>query len=352
MSKNYLSANDTTLLNSIGIDVISPDRHYWFVRTDGGEYFDDFFLGNYVGIQWNEIQVRLGATLDELEDVVRDRYPDEPRPGYVAGQIFKFAFEFKAGDIVLIPSKNSKYIAFGEILDDLMYIEDESTETTPDIFADTDEISRLIYKKRRRVRWIKTVQRDKLDPYLKTFIYAHNTIVDLNPYALFIDRSLSDFYVKGDSCFFSFRVNRKENIPYGKMLQFLLANQKIADHINTYFKTFTTQYGEISLNDFSIKINVQSEGPIQLVGPMKKALAFGLITVSLLGGKVDLSLLGQEFSLESDGIKPVIQEIHSWFDKNTEKSEAEMNSIAEINDSFDAVKDDLKLSAPSMSVKN
>lgn len=348
MNNSNLAESDVRLLNSIGIDVIKPDRQYWFVRTDGGDYFDDFYLSGYVGIQWNDVQVNQGSTIESLEESVRDAYTDETRPGYVASQIYKFAFEFKKGDIVLIPNKGSKYIAFGEILDDSMYIEDDtSSKDFSDILADIEESSRLVYQKRRKVRWIKTTPRAKLDPYLKSFIYAHNTIVDLNSYALFIDRSLSDFYIKNDLCYFSLRVNRKENIPYGKMLRFLQTNQMIAEYMNAFMKSYTSKYGDISLDDFSIKINVQSEGPVQIVGPMKKALAFGLVVTALMGGSVRLKLVGQEFELESEGIVPVIQEVRNWIDAGSPQDEAEKAAVSEIKDAIEETANDLELSAPS-----
>lgn len=100
-----ISNNEKVYLNELGIDVIDPARHYWFVRTDGGDYFDDFFLGNYVGIQWNEVIVNADSSFEEIESSVREKYKDESRQGYVAKQIYKFAFEFKKAILYLYQTK-------------------------------------------------------------------------------------------------------------------------------------------------------------------------------------------------------------------------------------------------------
>lgn len=349
MAIHNLTDQEILILQQIGITVVDPERKYWFVRTDGGAYFDDFYFGNYVGIQWNDIPVHKDSTPESLDDAVQDALPDESRHRYIANQIYRFAFQFKKGDIVLIPSEGSKYIAFGEILEDDMYIEMPLEELTIDsFFADPEEAPRLVYQKRRKVRWLKTTPREDLDPYLQTFIYAHNTIVDLNSYALFIDRSLSDFYVKGDLCYFSFKVNRKENIPYSKMLHLLMTNQKIVEYMNSYMTSCTSKCGQLSLDEFSIKINVQSKGPVQLIGPLKKLLVFGLVSITLLGGKVSLSLSEQSFEFETEGILPVLQEVHSWLETPPEPESPESNAKEEIEAALEETTRDLELTAPAL----
>lgn len=185
-----------------------------------------------------------------------------------------------------------------------------------------------------------------LDNDIAIFIYAHNTIVDLNPYGLFIDRTLSSFYVKGDKCYYSLRVNRRENIPYGRMLHLLCTNQLVAEYINSHMTSYTEKFGQVSLDDFTVKINVQSEGPVQLIGPMKKALAFGLIVTALMGGDVKMKLLGQEFELNSDGIVPVLQEVRTWF--AGESGEGEDQQLENVKAAIEADKESLELAAPEV----
>lgn len=102
----------------------------------------------------------------------------------------------------------------------------------------------------------------------------------------------------------------------------------------------------ISLDDFSIKINVQSEGPVQIVGPMKKALAFGLVVVALMGGNLKIAIAGQEVDLESDGVLPIIQEVHAWYNDRNEKGQDPDET--KIKQAIAENKQDLQLTAPSV----
>lgn len=46
---------DKKLLNSIGVDVYDEDRNYWFIRTQGGLHYNEFYNNDFVGIEWDEI---------------------------------------------------------------------------------------------------------------------------------------------------------------------------------------------------------------------------------------------------------------------------------------------------------
>lgn len=49
-----MEASLVTVINQyLGIPIIPEDRRYWLVRTKGGEYYRDFFEGNYIAIGYN-----------------------------------------------------------------------------------------------------------------------------------------------------------------------------------------------------------------------------------------------------------------------------------------------------------
>lgn len=106
---------------------IAPSRKYWFIRTDGGKYFDSFKENKFVAIEDNLITLQeiyslkqkykedKKIILEELKRISKDRYPKDARTGLVASQIYRFLYEVKKGDIVIIPDVNSSAIAIGEI---------------------------------------------------------------------------------------------------------------------------------------------------------------------------------------------------------------------------------------------
>ena len=49
---------------------IDPNRHYWFVRTQGGEYYADFVKGGYIAIGYDEIPA---SVMKEADKEASDR---------------------------------------------------------------------------------------------------------------------------------------------------------------------------------------------------------------------------------------------------------------------------------------
>lgn len=322
---------DIDLLTKLGVDVFPEDRNYWFIRTRRGTYYEDFKNEGFVGIEWDKVSDKSfisSANEDDLKVEVVKNYPDMDRPGYIAKQIIKFANDIKKGDIVLIPNEHSEWISFGEILEDDMYIlenEEEDFLALLDDFYDqsSNNEERPILKKRRKVKWLYDIKRINLDPYLYGIIYAHNAIVDANPYSLFIDRTLSQFYVKGKKAYFTYKVTKKKNIPYGDILTFLNSNYNLINFINKYSSSI-----KIDPQELVLKINVQSKGPVQFKGAMKNILIFGLIIGALFGNKMDFKAFGIEYSFETKGLPGLITEINQIIDtKNNVEKETEMKKL-------------------------
>lgn len=114
------------ILDLFNITEIDTNRNYWLVRTKSGKYFDEFYIDGFIGIGWNKISdmTIINSDQEAVKNIIKQGYPDENRPGLIANQIIRFVKEMKKGDIVLIPSKNSRYVAFGELVDDNIYLED------------------------------------------------------------------------------------------------------------------------------------------------------------------------------------------------------------------------------------
>ena len=341
----------TNLCQQLHIDYISKDRRYWLVRTNGGQYFEDFYFDKYIGIEWDEIVSTNYSDLEALKHLVEENYPKEPRPGYVASQIDKFVKEFKKGDIVIIPNKNSKIFAIGEIEEDDIYITQEEPREGL-LFEEDLETQNKYLMKRRKVHWLKSLHRYELDNRLQTFIYAHNTIVDLNNYSLFIDRTLSDFYIKGDEAFFTFRVNKTSKIPLDEMANLLIFNKQLCDFVNKHFADIY----HIHPGEIISKIDVQSKGPVQLSGPIKKVLAIGLVTTIICGGSVKLNWK-DGFEISSEGIVGLIKtagDLYITISENKHKNDYEelKNDYEKLVEEYNSCKKELLLSVPDSTTQD
>lgn len=338
------------ILQKMGIDYILPDRNYWLVRTNGGQYFDDFYFDGYIGIEWDEIVSQDYKDMEYLKKLVEENYPNEQRTGYVAAQIDKFVHQFKQGDIVIIPNKNSQIFAIGEIAEDNIYIAEEQRDGL--IFEEDLETQVKFLKKRRKVNWIKCYQRNELDNRLQTFIYAHNTIVDLNNYSLFIDRTLSNYYIKGDEAYFTFRVNKTSRIALDNMTDVFLFNRELCNFVNKYFPSeYHIVHGEIIS-----KVDVQSKGPIQLSGPIKKILAIGLVSTIICGGSVKINIK-EGLEISSGGLIELVKVSADLYDKIKKDNETdEYQQLKEdyelLLQQYNSCLEELMLTVPNSSTDN
>lgn len=319
-----LIESDIELLSNIGIPVLAEECNYWFLRTQGGEYFDDFYFDGFVSIEWDLINdlelIRDGDRFEVLKENISELYPDCKHPGAAAGTLQKFVRQMKKGDIVIIPNKDSVLLAFGEILSEQVYIyspEDDDLDTE----NDEEQQIQLILTKRRDVKWTHTIKRKDLDPYLYRIIYSHNAIVDANPYEIYIDRLLHPFYIKGSKAYLTYKVNKKENIPYANILKFLNTYNNLSEYLSSKYPEL-----ELDINEIILKINVQSKGPIQFKGAMKSIIVIGLSSAILFGGNI--KVLGVEFSAEGivPGILKTVSEIKTLVD---EKNDDELLRLQE-----------------------
>lgn len=296
-----LREEDCGILRELGVDIFSENRRYWFIRTQGGLYYDNFVNECYVGIEWDEVSdLNLIKNCDEekLRLQVANYYPKVEKPGYPVKQILRFANEIKKGDIVLIPNEKSQWLHIGQFLEDEMYIfeEDYDFEDVLEAHYEGHE-KKQILKKRRKVQWITSFKRSDWDPYLHRIIFAYGPVSCADDYSMYIDRMLSQFYIKGNEAYFTYKVNKKKNIPYNKMLKFLNNNDEIMQYINKYSPNL-----QVNSEQIVLKISVQSKGPVQLKGAVRDVLIIGLIIGALFGTNMKFKIIGLEYNVQTDGL--------------------------------------------------
>ena len=289
-TKFFLS--DNTYFN---IDSIS-DRKYWFVRTNGGEYYTEYFNEEFIAVGLNEFKdidfitraeadpSYKRALYEKIKSLVTDGSDKVVKPGLIISQLKRFMIEMSIGDIVLIPSENSQYISFGEII--------SGVEVVDEALLEDDACP---YTKRRNVRWIKTIKKENLDPYLFKAIYSHHMITDVSEAAHFINRSLSNMYVKDDKAYITFNVKTTNSIHLQAIIPLLHGFLDIAEKAD--FPPETIE----DLKNMELKINVQSPGPVEYIGSIQVLGVILLIlflvkwhsaseTAKKQGGEVDLSI--------------------------------------------------------------
>lgn len=292
------------------IPVVKEDRKYWLVRTSGGDHYEKFIEGEYIGMNYEEITLediffanKDNVGLYNLGEKIKKTYEDETRPTHIANQLIRFAYGIKAGDIVFIPNESSVNLYFGEVLDDAAYIEENPTDGCP-------------YRKRKKVRWIKSELRRSLDASFYKLMFSHQTITDASEFADEIDRIFHSLYIKGDKANIVLNVTTEDDIKARTFYGF----GQILPLLDDY-----CQEEQIpNTDDYSIKTDVHSPGVIVITSlSIVGLIALGLIVVSIAGGSFHFTHKSDgsttEAGLKTDGI---IERIRGFLNSRSNRQNA------------------------------
>ncbi|WP_151086840.1 hypothetical protein [Hymenobacter baengnokdamensis] len=288
---------------------IDSERQYWFIRTNRGKFYDDFYYNNCVGIGYNLVslpQVAKALSHDtnpygELVKVILEKYPDDfdnKNIGKPAGLFYRFFEDMKAGDVVVMPSFGSSKYAFGVVTEGKPFEADSSS------FDDEE-----IYRKRRPVEWIVQKEFAELDSKLYQAFRAPQALSTLKPYASFIDREMYAIYVKDGKTHFRLdiealgSVNGNDYFPMGNILL-------------TLTEEFREQAGiDESFSEVIVRQNVQSRGLLEFITKNKMMGIFLVCAtwVGLEGGDYGVNKIGLTF--HPKGLIPEMLQFYQEYHK-------------------------------------
>ena len=262
---------------------ISPDKHYWFFRTMGGTYYDEYVSRGYIAFGYDGITMKDLKNIPERDDMARaylkirlqelNKEMTDSHTAKAAGQIVRFYRGLAVGDVVVAPSYQSKKYAIG-IIESEMY-EDSSKHAE-------DECQ---FVKRRKVHWEKEVWRSELDAKAILAFGNQQTMSSIDEYAEYIDRKISNLYNKGDKTYLVLRVNQDKGLTWDDFC--------FISDLGELFESVSKESGlGIDLTEIQMTVNVQSPGDIMLI--CNASVGFNLILVLLALGVL---LPGGEFSL-------------------------------------------------------
>lgn len=302
------------------IQNVNADKHYWFFRTMGGLYYDEFVSKGYIAIGYNEIIMKDLADLPDRDDMARaflkvrlreiSKEMTDSQTAIAAGQIVKFYRELAVGDIVVAPSFQSKKYAIGVITSEMF--EDSSKH------GDRD----CQFVKRRAVRWEKEVWRHELDPKAILAFGNQQTMSSIDEYAGYIDRKIGQIYTKGNTSYLILRVSQDEDLSWNDFM--------FIGDLGTLFRDFSKEVElGADLSKIKMKINVQSPGDILLMIPDGGGWILALVLVILMvirGGKsyIRLNSDGLDAGVDAEGIgdtfKKILDAVSDFLDRNAERS--------------------------------
>lgn len=250
------------------VENLNPDCNYWFVRTDGGAYFNTFLDNNFIAIGWNNITVQdlklkdsqIREKIFRVERLDKKIRSDKARASDIINKLQRFK-KMKKGDVIVIPSENSRLYSFGTIEDDFIY-ESRLGENN------------CQYVKRRKVRWSERspIPFESLNEVFYAVRRSRHAISDINEYADHVDSVMYNIYKKDEYSHFVINVKTTESINWLNLGQTLLELHALLTLINE----------RLGLNenvfDGQIQIRLESPGSFNL---KQKGIALILLATVL-----------------------------------------------------------------------
>lgn len=274
-----------------------PRRNYWFLRTNGGDFFKDFRKNNYVVIGWDDIQPI--AEKERTEEILKGYKLIYGRmTTRIMNQVYRFCYEMKKGDIVIIPAARSNKFAFGVLTEDSWYEETLTNEVLEDKGA-------CHFKKRRSVKWIQSAEKHMVDSKLYLFFRNQQALSNANDYTEFIERAINPYYILDGVAHINFSVQRKSNIPAPYLPLFITGLLEYASTLSNSIASRQSETEDAFSNKISARINVQSPGVVEFLGDPVSILCLAIVGFLIVGGKVHFSYTPQEginADLSTDGV--------------------------------------------------
>ncbi|MCF1751103.1 hypothetical protein [Mariniradius sediminis] len=250
------------------VDKLNIESNYWFVRTDYGSLFDDFYSGDYIAIGWdyltlyefeNSDEYNIKSKMARAEGVDLSKFQGKIKISAAYNKIKTFT-NLRKDDIVIIPSRNSDRLAFGRIVDEQPY----------------EDLNAKRFIKRRKVKWLEIKEMSDLNPIFYQVKSNQHTISNVKHYSQHIDRVVGNLFKKGENTHYVLKIEKPDDINFEELRVLMDSIQTLVQNINETFN-FNDYSGE-----FYIKINLQSKGAVELIkkGKSLSVLAYLIFLTS------------------------------------------------------------------------
>ena len=311
------TTKELVLLNELlnfKVPIISEKTRFWMVRTQKGYFYSEFISKNFVALAWNNIDQKTNFSdqnKEYLKDEIVMNFKEINRPSTVINECYNFINEVSAGDILLIPSKGSRYITFAVAGD---YFED-STKTVElektviyriqNNDVDINDVS-CPYKKRRHISLLRTVSSDDLNPTLYRAMSNYHGLSNLDSYGYSILNELYNCYTFKDYTVLVYNIRKKTPIKPRELSSLIYGN----------IECLCTVLPE---DNISTQMSLHSPGDMIY-------LLEGAYETAKNGWPIILALLvilggGKALGFEIHGVIEIIKDIFSASDDLSAKSE-------------------------------
>lgn len=292
-------------LNSI--PVIPESTKYWIIRSGiESKYFEEFNKDGSIALGWDRITnieyIKTVKNIKLLKKMVIQKYPEllsikknnrsrssSRKITDITNKVYNFVRELKFDDIIVTPGKDE--VLIGKITGDAYLV---SNKYKKPFNSRAEEIIGEL-NKAREVTWLKRIPRKELEPNLRLILGVYHGIAHINnPQVITeINRSIFSYYVKENKAHSVIKVNTQEEIDFEKYAFFIKNMQIIYQLLKEDFNN----------DKLFIKTNVQSPGPIEIIGNV------GLVSQVILGTRAILKYDNLALEAMDENSKKII-EVH------------------------------------------
>lgn len=301
---------------------IQKNKRYWFIRTYGGDVYDDYLERGYVGLGLNNVPhnyiVEGKTNWDRLQTFIDTN--TEYHAGSAtrwANQLINFQHNVKVGDTVVMPDRNSDKFAFGEVQSDVFLVD------KPGTFQHDGETMALP-EKRRKISWDKVVAKDNVQTDLKPITNSHAGISNIDSYSEIIEGYISSLFIKEEHLFLILKVNQDEEINAFALSNFLTS-------ITYFYKEYCIEHGIEYNEELFIKIKLQSKGTMALKA-IAVAAGLAIAGIVALSNNSDLEVDWKQKTakVHSDGFLKSLSDFLDRSQERKQQHEIFIDSIAKL----------------------
>lgn len=262
------------------VDYFPENINYWLIRTESGEWYEEFISNNHVTIKnddfdlsdfedlftlnnykekitnYNNLLIRKierkfqNLEEDKLEDIVNKYTLSKRQISTTSRRLYTFIKEINIGDIILIPDKNTRNLKIGLITSNAKeYTKNQLKKIKlNNLKSEYISSSNKLYRK---VEWLDRIPRKTLNTALLNAMHNHQTIIKLTKFKLQINQLLNPIFYQDNKMYINVNINNKKGLDNDLWLNLHEVIRNIENTSNDKFK--------------EIKIDVQSPGFIELV---------------------------------------------------------------------------------------
>lgn len=297
-------------------------KKYWMIRTDDGANYDVFSENSFVALNLRDFPTAfiseasrnypqpherisfLKLSLNQLYVQRRELFSFKDESEYfqsnmtrLANHIDRIVFQIHQDDIILIPSQGASYIKIGKVIDNHLITEPSSNHGFA--FA-------------RKVQWLKTISKKKLDPCLYRALGAHQAISDITRYAEYIERNYNSYFVVNDKSHYVLTLN-------ASVIGALALTESIYRSLDI-LRDFSDEYNlGIDVENINLSINLNSPGKVDFHSTARNAVMIMAVISALCGG----TLRYKDLEISNNGVfNEVVTAVNSFLDSSEERRQS------------------------------